>query len=466
MAAYEIRHLSFTYPGQTVPALDDVSLCVPRGAFAVLCGPSGSGKSTLLRQLKPLLAPHGRRSGEIDFAGQPLVRLDQREQSRRIGFVMQSPESQTVTDKVWHELAFGLESLGCQTQEIRRRVAEMASFFGMEGWFHRDTAGLSGGQKQLLSLASVMVMQPDVLILDEPTSQLDPIAAADFLAAVGRVNRELGTTVILSEQRLEEALPLATLAVVMERGRLCCAGTPEQVGAQLRRAGSGMLYAMPAAVRIWAAADGTGRCPVTVRDGRAWLEDYAARHPLRPLPAEPAAVCGAAVLRAEDLWFRYKDNAPDVVRGLSLTLHRGELTALLGGNGAGKTTSLRLLAGLADPQRGTVRAGGRVGLLPQNPQTLFLKSTVGDDLLEAVSGAADGPERVARMARLCRLEGLLARHPYDLSGGEQQRAALAKLLLAEPEILLLDEPTRGLDAGFKQALAEICMRCCVRARRC
>ena len=455
MAAYEIRHLSFTYPGQTVPALDDVSLCVPRGAFAVLCGPSGSGKSTLLRQLKPLLAPHGRRSGEIDFAGQPLARLDQREQSRRIGFVMQSPESQTVTDKVWHELAFGLESLGCQTQEIRRRVAEMASFFGIEGWFHRDTAGLSGGQKQLLSLASVMVMQPDVLILDEPTSQLDPIAAADFLTAVGRVNRELGTTVILSEQRLEEALPLATLTVVMERGRLCCAGTPEQVGAQLCRADSGMLCAMPAAVRIWAAADGMGRCPVTVRDGRAWLEDYAAQHPLRPLPAEPTAVCGAAVLRAEDLWFRYEDNAPDVVCGLSLTLHRGEMTALLGGNGAGKTTSLRLLAGLADPQRGTVRAGGRVGLLPQNPQTLFLKSTVGDDLLEAVSGAADGPDRVARMARLCRLEGLLARHPYDLSGGEQQRAALAKLLLAEPEILLLDEPTRGLDAGFKQALAEI-----------
>ena len=267
MAAYEIRHLSLTYPGQTVPALDDVSLCVPRGAFAVLCGPAGSGKSTLLRQLKPLLAPHGRRSGEIDFAGQPLARLDQREQSRRIGFVMQSPESQTVTDKVWHELAFGLESLGCQTQEIRRRVAEMASFFGIEGWFHRETAGLSGGQKQLLSLASVMVMQPDVLILDEPTSQLDPIAAADFLTAVGRVNRELGTTVILSEHRLEEALPLATRCVVLDGGQIAAEGTPVQVGERLRTQKHAMFRAMPTPMRVWASTESTAACPVTAAAG-------------------------------------------------------------------------------------------------------------------------------------------------------------------------------------------------------
>ena len=454
---FVIEHLCFSYPEQSGAILRDMSLTVRQGEFLVLCGPSGCGKSTLLRQLKTVLAPHGRRSGTILFEGQPLDSMDQRQQTERIGFVQQSPDNQIVTDKVWHELAFGLESLGYETPVIRQRVAEMAAFFGIENWFYKNVTELSGGQKQLLNLASVMAMQPSVLILDEPTSQLDPIAASDFLATLGRINRELGTTIILTEHRLEDAFPLATRVAVMEEGRLLCSGTPEEVGAALRTSGHTMFLAMPTAMRVWAAVEQNGLCPVTVREGREWLTDYGAKHPLHPIPPEPSRVYPEdPVLEASELWFKYEKNNPDVVRGLSLTLKKGEFYALLGGNGAGKSTSLKLLAGLLKPYRGTVNCQGTIGVLPQNPQALFVKKTVREDLAEILgSRKAEQAERIAHVVALCRLEGLLDRHPYDLSGGEQQRAALAKVLLLDPDILLMDEPTKGLDAEFKQVLAEI-----------
>ena len=456
----KIEHLTFSYPEQPTRALEDVSLTVEPGAFLVLCGPSGCGKSTLLRQLKTVLAPHGRRTGEILFEGTPLDELDQRTQSQKIGFVQQSPENQIVTDKVWHELAFGLESLGCDTPTIRRRVAEMASFFGIQTWFYKNVTELSGGQKQLLNLASVMAMQPSVLILDEPTSQLDPIAASDFLATLGRINRELGTTILLTEHRLEEAFPLATSVAVMDKGRLLCTGTPGDVGARLKESGHAMFLAMPTAMRVWAAVENDAHCPITVREGRDWLTAFAAYHSLQALPAEPRyAYPDGAAIQAEGLWFKYEKDAPDVVKGLSLTVKKGEFLALLGGNGTGKTTSLKLLAGLLTPYRGEVRTNGSVGVLPQNPQALFVKKTVREDLFEILKGRkltpADKDAAVARIVQLCRLEELLDRHPYDLSGGEQQRAALAKVLLLDPDILLMDEPTKGLDAEFKQVFAEI-----------
>ena len=485
METFDIRGLTFSYPEATAPALFELDLQVRSGEFLTICGPSGCGKSTLLRQLKPLLAPHGIRLGEIWFEGTPLSDLDERRQAAEIGFVLQSPDNQVVTDKVWHELAFGLESLGLDTPTIRLRVAEMASFFGIERWFYKSVTELSGGQKQLLNLASVMVTQPKALILDEPTSQLDPIAAADFLAAVGRINRELGVTVILTEHRLEDALPLSDRVAVLDGGRLAALGTPKEVGARLAGGDNGMFLAMPAPMRIYNGAPDERPCPVTVREGRLWLEEALESRGLLPAgasvgenpgPAGPGRRQreeGTAALELRDVWFKYEKEGPDILKGLNLRVMPGQLFALNGGNGAGKTTALSVLSGINRPYRGQVLLAGRgleeirdeemfgglLGVLPQNPQALFVKKTVREDLAEMLEGRGLGREekagRLEETARLCRLSGLLERHPYDLSGGEQQRAALAKVLLLEPKILLLDEPTKGMDAEFKQCFADI-----------
>ena len=460
MESFVFQDVSFSYPEQTNQSLSKVSIKVEQGEFLILCGPSGSGKSTLLRQFKTCLAPHGVLTGEIFFYGKPLREVDERTQAQEIGFVLQSPENQVVTDKVWHELAFGLESMGYDTPTIRRRVAEVAAFFGIENWFYRNVTELSGGQKQLLSLASVMAMGPKILVLDEPTAQLDPIAASEFLALLGKINRELGITVLLTEHRLEEAFPFATRVIVMEKGKVVCDDTPEKVGMHLRDKSSGMFLAMPTAMRVWAGIKTDLACPLTVRDGSDFLTARSKEKELLPLTEKSEHIYGEEVtLCCEEIWFRYEKNLSDVVKGLSLTLHKGEFYALLGGNGAGKTTSLKVIAGLNSAYRGTVRTNGKVGLLSQNPQTLFVKRTVREDLYEALRevkiSKAEKDKQVASVVALCKLKEFLDRHPYDISGGEQQRTALAKVLLTSPDILLLDEPTKGFDAEFKVTFAEI-----------
>ena len=463
MESYAFKHVDFTYPEGDRKALCDISFTLRQGEFVILCGPSGCGKSTLLRHLKSSLRPHGLLTGEIFYRGKRLADMCQREQAQRIGFVLQSPENQVVTDKVWHELAFGLESLGCDTPTIRRRVAEIAAFFGIENWFYKNVTELSGGQKQLLSLASVMAMQPEVLVLDEPTAQLDPIAAADFLALLGKINRELGTTIILTEHRLEEAFPFATRVIVMDAGAIVCDDKPENVGLQLKDRGSGMFLAMPTAMRVWAAVETKLACPMTVRDGSAFLSQRAGEQPLAPLAKKEAPVYPSeTTLACEDLWFRYEKDSPEVVKGFSLQLRKGEFYAILGGNGAGKSTTLKVISGLRFADRGTVRLEGKLGHLPQNPQTLFVKRTVREDLYEVFRGQklskAQQDARVSRIVELCGLGDFLDRHPYDISGGEQQRTALGKVLLTAPDILLLDEPTKGFDAEFKVTFAAILRR--------
>ena len=474
MQTFTITDLSFTYPTESVPALQNVSLSIEAGSFTVLCGRSGCGKSTLLRQLKPILQPHGTQTGEILFEGKPLSSLSQRTQSARIGFVLQNLDAQLVTDKVWHELAFGLESLGLSTPVIRRRVAEIASFFGIQNWFYKPVCELSGGQKQLVNLASVMALEPSVLLLDEPTSQLDPIAATDFLSTLGRINRELGTTIILSEHRLEDALALSTNVVFLERGRILDTGTASEVGSRLKAAGSDMFSAMPVPMRIYAGVPNDLPCPVTVAQGRQWLEAFSETHPLCPVP--PAAPSekreGPAAVELDEAFFRYDKQSPDVVKALTLRAYPGELLAILGGNGTGKSTTMGLISGIHRAYRGKVsvlgtapqEVSGKIALLPQDPQTLFVKNTVIEDLLSVLDDAPKDRRKALALekARLCELMELLERHPYDLSGGEQQRAALCKVLLREPEVLLLDEPTKGLDAEFKRVFARIIRRLCAR----
>lgn len=468
MAHFEIKDLTFSYAAaKGKHSLENVSLTIEQGEFLVLCGKSGSGKSTLLRQLKTVLTPNGKRTGEILFRGVPLKQVSDREQSEKIGFVMQNPDDQIVTDKVWHELAFGLESLGCDQKTMRGRVAEMACYFGIQDWFHRDVATLSGGQKQLLNLASIMAMQPEVLILDEPTSQLDPIAASDFLNTVRKINTELGTTVIITEHRLEDIFPYADRAVVMDRGRVIADDTPGKVGQLLFEQSNPMFAAMPTPVRVYYGAGGTGESPLTVRQGRSWLSR---RFPNRPekdaiaAPPLPEEVKDPALVLKE-LWFRYEKDSPDILRGVSAEIPSGSLYAILGGNGAGKSTTLKAISGICRPYRGKVTLFGKpvdkyksselfhgcLAMLPQDPKSLFVKKTVREDLSEMTKDKSS----LERIAALCQITELLDSHPYDLSGGEQQRAALAKVLLTNPRLLLLDEPTKGIDSFFKETFAGI-----------
>jgi energy-coupling factor transport system ATP-binding protein len=516
VALYQIKDLTFTYPEGNRPSLSGVCLDVGHGSFVCLCGTSGSGKTTLLRHLKTVLTPHGEREGSVCFMGAALEETDLRGQASRIGFVLQNPDNQIVTDKVWHELAFGLESLGHGNAVIRRRVSEMASFFGIQAWYEKSVFELSGGQKQLLNLASVMAMQPRVLILDEPTSQLDPIAASEFIGTLKKINDEIGTTIILSEHRLEEVIPLSDRVVVMSGGKVVADETPGRIGGRLKESGDAMQSAMPAPTRVFLALeDGTEDCPVTVKEGRGYLRGYAgmpvagggggggvdptpilcaaagiprsflgAKSPVGPVPGNlarkpglpPGGVSGAdpvPVLSLKDVWFRYEKGGADILRDLNLSVRRGEFLCVVGGNGTGKTTMLNVLSGLNKPYRGKVRVEGidaaaathtalfkaGLALLPQDPQTLFTRKTIREDLLDIFSGGKltreEKENRVADVALKTEIELILDMHPYDVSGGEQQRAALAKVLLTNPKILLLDEPTKGMDAFFKQKLARI-----------
>ncbi|MBR5277930.1 MAG: ATP-binding cassette domain-containing protein [Clostridia bacterium] len=463
MENFNFKNVSFTYPKQENKALRNISFSVNQGEFLIICGPSGCGKSTLLKHLKSCFTPYGSLTGEILFNGKPLCNTDERTQAQSIGFVLQSAENQIITDKVWHELAFGLESLGYDTPTIRRRVAEIAAFFGIEDWFYKDVTELSGGQKQLLNLASVMAMNPKILVLDEPTSQLDPIAASEFLALLGKINRELGITVILTEHRLEEAFPYATQIIVMENGKILCDNLPQKVGNSLKEMNNGMFLAMPAAMRVWAGIESNLECPLSVREGSDFLCEIAKNKELLPLNSVPTHTCTEEIaLQCKDLWFRYEKTAPDVIKSFSLTLKKGEFYAMLGGNGAGKTTVLKTISGICSPYCGSINTKGKIGMLPQNPQTLFVKKTVREDLLEVLGykkmPKAEAEERITRIIDLCRLNGFIDKHPYDISGGEQQRAALAKVLLTSPDILLLDEPTKGFDAEFKIIFADIIKR--------
>ena len=466
MVHFQIENLSFAYPtAKDRESLVNVNLTIEKGEYIVLCGKSGSGKTTLLRQLKSVLAPHGKKEGKILFNGIPLEQVSQQEQSAKIGYVMQNPEEQIVTDKVWHELAFGLESLGCDQKTMRSRVAEMACYFGIQDWFHKDVETLSGGQKQLLNLASIMAMQPEVLILDEPTSQLDPLAASDFLNTVRKINTELGTTVIITEHRLEDIFSYADRAIVMDKGHVIADDIPRNMGKLLYERKNHMFAAMPTPVRVFYGAEGEGNCPLTVREGRTWLSKTCPAPKVNTLPVEEVPASKEIALSVDNLWFRYEKDSPDVLRGVTAEVCVGSLYAIVGGNGAGKSTMLKSVCGICKPYRGSVKVfgkpvtkyksaelfGGCLAMLPQDPKSLFVKKSVREELEEMTADR----EKIAEIAELCEIESLLDSHPYDLSGGEQQRSALAKVLLTSPKLLLLDEPTKGIDSFFKEKLADI-----------
>lgn len=505
MNLVEIKDFGFSYPESSRKVLEHVNLNIKEGTLNVIMGRSGCGKSTLLRQLKSVLAPAGEKEGKILYRNIPLEDTDHRTQSQEIGFVMQNPDNQIVTDKVWHELAFGLESLGYDNATIRLRVAEMASYFGIQKWFYKNVSELSGGQKQLLNLASVMAMHPSLLILDEPTSQLDPIAASDFLETVKKINRDIGTTVLLTEHRLQDIIPYADRVFVMDEGTLFLEGTPREIGTKLKEQHHGMFLSMPVPMQIYAGTDSSLTCSLTVSEGRQWIREYIEEKGIKKEQIqqanqrlerqgeknenETAGFFGhlkrqkentPPAIQMKDVWFRYEKDSPDVIQNLSLEVKKGEFYALVGGNGTGKSTTLSLLGRVHQPYSGRIYLDGKdlrsfsdrelycgyLGVLPQNPQSIFLKKTVLEDLYSVIGGRKEKPSNeypismkkekaIEGIVSLTHLEGLLERHPYDLSGGEQQRLALAKVLLLRPKILLMDEPTKGMDAEYKEELGSI-----------
>lgn len=530
METIRFSNISFRYPLAENDALKNINLSVKESEFMVLCGKSGCGKTTLLRHMKKNMMPYGNLSGDILYRGCDLAELGDRESTSEIGYVQQNPDNQLVTDKVWHELAFGLESLGCDNYTIKRRVSEMASYFDIQTWFRKDVSKLSGGQKQLLNLASIMAMQPKLLVLDEPTSQLDPIAASEFLRTIYKINRDLGTTVILSEHRLEEAFTMADRVVVMDEGKIVALDSPRRIGGFLSgrkavgnhgisaepekneskgydndethdRAGfkscdsaqncHPMFYGLPTVTKIFHSTLKSAGCgnnltentlksplesPLTIREGRLWIKDmveksgrvfnsrYGKYSGLENVEEaekrkERKYTEGDCVIDISGLWFRYDQRSQDILRDLNLKVEKGELFCILGGNGVGKSTALKAISNVVKAQRGKVSVSGKQAMLPQNPQALFTEISVEDELMEGIHYEEGSDEdkvgKVLEMLEIMEISHLRKSHPYDLSGGEQQRLALGKVLLLNPDVILLDEPTKGLDPFFKISLAGI-----------
>lgn len=469
MEILTVENLTFSYPGGA-KTLDNVSFTLEEGDFAVLCGATGSGKSTLLRLCKRQLSPLGEKTGKILYKNTSIDQLTDIDAAQKIGFVMQKPEQQIVCDKVWHELAFGLENLNMPQNDIASRVAEMASYFGIESWYEKNVSELSGGQKQLLNLASVMVMDPDILILDEPTSQLDPIAAMDFIHTLRRLNRDFNLTILIVEHRLEDLIPICDKMILLDGGKIIGCDSPVKIVSRLDRT-SIMAGAMPVAARVWYGIGPSDDidCPLSVKDGRKWLEKKGFKNIKAPqegfknqknINVQHTEQKFEPVLAFHHVYFKYSRELPDAVNDLDFTVNKGEVFCILGGNGSGKTTTLGLAAGIYKPYSGYISVLDKklkeyknqslynncISMLPQDVQTVFIRDTVREELKDA------GVDEKILPFDLSRLYDM---HPYDLSGGQQQMVALAKVLATNPKILLMDEPTKGLDAEKKFIILNI-----------
>ena len=486
MEILRVDGLKFSYPNQLKKALNNINFSIDEGDFVLICGESGCGKSTLLRHLKPELSPHGQVSGDIYYYSQKINDYSSKQIASEIGYVLQNPDSQIVTDKVWHELAFGLENMGLDTQSIRLRVAEMASFFGIQGWFRKNVNDLSGGQKQLLNLASIMAMQPKILILDEPTSQLDPIAAKDFIDTLVRINKELSTTIIMTEHNLEDIYSVCDKVIVMEDGKVICNDTNYKVVDILSGDKNHKMFkSLPTPSKIYNQLneylEGANKSPLTVKDCRQWLNDSMDEVTITKLDDTETEINISKkdreiAIELKDVYFQYNKISEPTIRDLSFKVYKGEIYSILGGNGTGKSTTLSLVARQRKPQRGKIFINNiemkkynnkslyenNLALLPQYPQSLFVFETVREDLEEVLILKNKDREyidkEVKRVSKLLDIEHLLEHHPYDLSGGELQRAGMAKVMLLNPKIILLDEPTKGLDAYCKEEIGKMLMK--------
>lgn len=536
----QIRDLTFAYAAGDEPVLSDINIDIGSGEFVIIMGSSGSGKTTLLKMLKRNMIPAGRYSGRVYIYGKEADRLTDRENAAGIGYVSQDPDNQIVTDKVWHELAFGLENLGMDNVTIRKKVAEMSEYFGITGWYDREVSKLSGGQKQILNLASVMVMQPGILLLDEPTANLDPLAAIRFLDVVKRINQELGVTVVMVEHNLEHIYADADRIIAIDKGRVAANSSPKKAAADIITAGSFLIEGLPVASRLYAGYNKkngnsvvsynnvnidsnnkdnhilSDEIPLTVKEGRRWYVNYKKVYGkditkdkdkinnfavksiindkvIKKDVLEEDNITGNknkkrigfikknnlenkssrkntdnienTVCQLKNVSYSYNKKLPYIIDGVDVSFKEGRITAILGGNGAGKSTMLKLIAGIIEPVRGKIISNKRIIMLPQDPKAVFTEVSVEEELAEVLMDKGNGiynnmpmedkREIVEQIIEEFGLNDIRKNNPYDISGGQQEKLAIAKVLLLKPEVLLLDEPTNGLDPYFKKILGKL-----------
>lgn len=536
----QIRDLTFAYAAGDEPVLSDINIDIGSGEFVIIMGSSGSGKTTLLKMLKRNMIPAGRYSGRVYIYGKEADKLTDRENAAGIGYVSQDPDNQIVTDKVWHELAFGLENLGMDNVTIRKKVAEMSEYFGITGWYDREVSKLSGGQKQILNLASVMVMQPGILLLDEPTANLDPLAAIRFLDVVKRINQELGVTVVMVEHNLEHIYADADRIIAIDKGRVAANSSPKKAAADIITAGSFLIEGLPVASRLYAGYNKkngnsvvsynnvnidsnnkdnhilSDEIPLTVKEGRRWYVNYKKVYGkditkdkdkinnfagksiindkvIKKDVLEEDNITGNknkkrigfikknnlenkssrkntdnienTVCQLKNVSYSYNKKLPYIIDGVDVSFKEGQITAILGGNGAGKSTMLKLIAGIIEPVRGKIISNKRIIMLPQDPKAVFTEVSVEEELAEVLMDKGNGiynnmlmedkREIVEQIIEEFGLNDIRKNNPYDISGGQQEKLAIAKVLLLKPEALLLDEPTNGLDPYFKKTLGKL-----------
>lgn len=535
----QIRDLTFAYAAGDEPVLSDINIDISSGEFVIIMGSSGSGKTTLLKMLKRNMIPAGRYSGRVYIYGKEADKLTDRENAAGIGYVSQDPDNQIVTDKVWHELAFGLENLGMDNVTIRKKVAEMSEYFGITGWYDREVSKLSGGQKQILNLASVMVMQPGILLLDEPTANLDPLAAIRFLDVVKRINQELGVTVVMVEHNLEHIYADADRIIAIDKGRVAANSSPKKAAADIITAGSFLIEGLPVASRLYSGYNKkngnsvvsynnvnidsnnknnhilSDEIPLTVKEGRRWYVNYKKVYG-KDITKDKDKINNFAgksiindkvikkdvlednitgnknkkrigfikknnlenkssrkntdnientVCQLKNVSYSYNKKLPYIIDGVDVSFKEGQITAILGGNGAGKSTMLKLIAGIIEPVRGEIISNKRIIMLPQDPKAVFTEVSVEEELAEVLMDKGNGiynnmpmedkREIVEQIIEEFGLNDIRKNNPYDISGGQQEKLAIAKVLLLKPEVLLLDEPTNGLDPYFKKTLGKL-----------
>lgn len=480
MVNFEVKNLSFSYPEQQQPALKNINLTINQGQFVVICGKSGSGKSTLLRLLKPELSPKGKLEGETFFFGKERLDFSLRESSEKIGYMLQNAQYQAVTHCVRSELAFGLENLGLDSKTIRLRVAESAAYFSLEKIIDKKMSELSGGQKQLVCLASIIAMHPKVIILDEPTSQLDPISAATFLDSAYKLCKENAVTVIITEHRLENVASLADRIVILEDGKIINDSQSDSISRELFETNEFVGCSMPFPMKLHCALNLDGKLPLSVSQARTELEEAMNGNLLyTKAQREEIKLCEKIAVEMKNVRYAY-DKSGYVLKNMSLKIKEGSFTAILGANGAGKTTAVSLMSGLLECKSGSIKIfdkdikkypastlyGNILAVLVQNCESLFAGNTIKEDLenslLSMKISKEEKEKKILEVSRETEITSLLSKHPYDISGGEMQRAALAMVLLKNPKIIFLDEPTKYVDSLFKKKFAKIIKSLCKR----